>query len=184
MLLFNFWLLLLPRLMRNDGWPAMCIDKQQKERVWILGEFKAGSISILVATDVAPLGLDADYVKKHWSLEPSTPSSHPTTPLRLQTWCPCWLRPSRLWTLSCWWGEQTWKKFLTFLEPSLELKYFPGKCGILDLLNIATKSVKSSQNWQHIPYIPELSFLGTLDAAEKQCLEKKVCVNNGKFGTR
>ena len=49
--------------MRKDGWPAMCIDKQQKERVWILGEFKAGSTSILVATDVAPRGLDVDDVK-------------------------------------------------------------------------------------------------------------------------
>ena len=38
---------------------------------------------------------------------------------------------------------QTWKKFLTFLEPSLELKYFLGKRGILDILNIATNSVKS-----------------------------------------
>ena len=32
----------LSRLMRRDGWPAMCIhgDKQQKERDWVLGEFK------------------------------------------------------------------------------------------------------------------------------------------------
>ena len=32
----------LTRLMRRDGWPAMCIhgDKQQKERDWVLGEFK------------------------------------------------------------------------------------------------------------------------------------------------
>ena len=32
----------LTRLMRRDGWPAMCIhgDKQQKERDWVLSEFK------------------------------------------------------------------------------------------------------------------------------------------------
>ena len=45
----------LTSLMRKDGWPAMCIhgDKQQKERDWVLGEFRQGQTSILVATDVA-----------------------------------------------------------------------------------------------------------------------------------
>ena len=40
-------------------------------------------------------------------------------------------------------SSQTYKKFLTFLEPSLELKYFLGKCGIFDILNIVTNSMKS-----------------------------------------
>merc|ERR1711902_449520 len=55
----------LTRLMRRDGYPAMCIhgDKQQKERDWVLGEFRRGSTSILVATDVAARGLDVDDVK-------------------------------------------------------------------------------------------------------------------------
>jgi len=55
----------LTRVMRRDGWPAMCIhgDKQQKERDWVLGEFKTGSTMILVATDVAARGLDVDDVK-------------------------------------------------------------------------------------------------------------------------
>merc|ERR1712150_147588 len=55
----------LTRLMRRDGWPAMCIhgDKQQKERDWVLGEFKSGKTTILVATDVAARGLDVDDVK-------------------------------------------------------------------------------------------------------------------------
>ena len=55
----------LTRLMRRDGYPAMCIhgDKQQKERDWVLGEFKHGSTTILVATDVAARGLDVDDVK-------------------------------------------------------------------------------------------------------------------------
>jgi len=55
----------LTRLMRRDGYPAMCIhgDKQQKERDWVLGEFRKGSTSILVATDVAARGLDVDDVK-------------------------------------------------------------------------------------------------------------------------
>merc|ERR1719433_1179999 len=55
----------LTRLMRKDGWPAMCIhgDKQQKERDWVLSEFKTGSTAILVATDVAARGLDVDDVK-------------------------------------------------------------------------------------------------------------------------
>jgi superfamily II DNA/RNA helicase len=55
----------LTRVMRRDGWPAMCIhgDKQQKERDWVLGEFKSGNTMILVATDVAARGLDVDDVK-------------------------------------------------------------------------------------------------------------------------
>jgi len=55
----------LTRVMRRDGYPAMCIhgDKQQKERDWVLGEFKHGSTTILVATDVAARGLDVDDVK-------------------------------------------------------------------------------------------------------------------------
>merc|ERR1719480_502903 len=55
----------LTRLMRKDGWPAMCIhgDKQQKERDWVLGEFKSGGTTILVATDVAARGLHVDDVK-------------------------------------------------------------------------------------------------------------------------
>merc|ERR1712110_701369 len=55
----------LTRLMRRDGYPAMCIhgDKQQKERDWVLGEFKQGATMILVATDVAARGLDVDDVK-------------------------------------------------------------------------------------------------------------------------
>jgi len=55
----------LTRLMRRDGWPAMCIhgDKQQKERDWVLSEFKTGQTTILVATDVAARGLDVDDVK-------------------------------------------------------------------------------------------------------------------------
>ena len=55
----------LTRIMRRDGYPAMCIhgDKQQKERDWVLGEFRQGSTMILVATDVAARGLDVDDVK-------------------------------------------------------------------------------------------------------------------------
>jgi len=55
----------LTRLMRRDGYPAMCIhgDKQQREREWVLGEFKTGGTTILVATDVAARGLHVDDVK-------------------------------------------------------------------------------------------------------------------------
>ncbi|KAK2711472.1 hypothetical protein QYM36_012590 [Artemia franciscana] len=47
--------------LRRDGWPAMCIhgDKNQPERDWVLKEFRHGSCSILVATDVAARGLEA-----------------------------------------------------------------------------------------------------------------------------
>ena len=55
----------LTRLMRQDGWPALCIhgDKQQRERNWVLGEFTNGSINILVATNVVARSLDVDDVK-------------------------------------------------------------------------------------------------------------------------
>merc|ERR1712141_648774 len=55
----------LTRLMRRDGYPAMCIhgDKEQKEREWVLGEFREGNTYILVATDVAARGLDVNDVK-------------------------------------------------------------------------------------------------------------------------
>jgi len=55
----------LTRGMRMDGWPALCIhgDKAQHERNWVLSEFKAGRIPILLATDVAARGLDVDGIK-------------------------------------------------------------------------------------------------------------------------
>ena len=39
--------------------------------------------------------------------------------------------------------DHTWKKFLTFLEPSLTQEYFLWKCVIFDIYNIATSSMKS-----------------------------------------
>ena len=45
--------------LRSDGWPALAIhgDKQQHERDWVLKEFRQGSHSIMVATDVAARGI-------------------------------------------------------------------------------------------------------------------------------
>ena len=39
--------------MRSEGFPAMCIhgDKMQKERDWVLDEFKNGATQILVSQD-------------------------------------------------------------------------------------------------------------------------------------
>ncbi|GAB6032664.1 putative ATP-dependent RNA helicase ddx17 [Chamberlinius hualienensis] len=53
----------LTRRMRKDGWPAMCIhgDKSQPERDWVLNEFRNGNSPILVATDVAARGLEAQF---------------------------------------------------------------------------------------------------------------------------
>ena len=49
----------LTRYLREGGWPALAIhgDKEQRERDWVLGEFKAGRSPILIATDVASRGL-------------------------------------------------------------------------------------------------------------------------------
>ncbi|KAF4688544.1 ATP-dependent RNA helicase dbp2 [Perkinsus olseni] len=50
----------LTRMLRMDGWPALCIhgDKKQEERDWVLQEFKSGKSPIMIATDVASRGLD------------------------------------------------------------------------------------------------------------------------------
>lgn len=47
------------RQLRMDSWPALCIhgDKSQKERDWVLAEFKSGKHPIMIATDVAARGL-------------------------------------------------------------------------------------------------------------------------------
>lgn len=47
------------KYLRQDGWPALAIhgDKEQRERDWVLSEFKAGRSPILIATDVASRGL-------------------------------------------------------------------------------------------------------------------------------
>ncbi|KAK0223056.1 P-loop containing nucleoside triphosphate hydrolase protein [Armillaria fumosa] len=52
------------KYLREEGWPALAIhgDKEQRERDWVLGEFKAGRSPILIATDVASRGLDVKDV--------------------------------------------------------------------------------------------------------------------------
>lgn len=47
------------RTLRMDGWPALALhgDKSQKERDWVLLEFKSGRHPLMLATDVAARGL-------------------------------------------------------------------------------------------------------------------------------
>eukprot|EP00882_Tetradesmus_deserticola_P001170 GHRQ01001266.1.p1 GENE.GHRQ01001266.1~~GHRQ01001266.1.p1 ORF type:complete len:499 (+),score=176.14 GHRQ01001266.1:850-2346(+) len=47
------------RSLRNDGWPALALhgDKSQKERDWVLAEFKSNRHPLMLATDVAARGL-------------------------------------------------------------------------------------------------------------------------------
>ncbi|XP_050304943.1 ATP-dependent RNA helicase p62-like isoform X2 [Anthonomus grandis grandis] len=49
------------RSIRRYGWPAVCMhgDKSQQERDYVLKEFRNGKATILVATDVAARGLEA-----------------------------------------------------------------------------------------------------------------------------
>tara|TARA_R110002050_G_scaffold170404_1_gene302226 strand:+ start:1212 stop:1499 length:288 start_codon:yes stop_codon:yes gene_type:complete len=49
----------LTRSLRMSGWPCLAIhgDKDQKERDWVLAEFKAGRNPIMIATDVASRGI-------------------------------------------------------------------------------------------------------------------------------
>ncbi|KAL3090970.1 hypothetical protein niasHS_007345 [Heterodera schachtii] len=55
----------LTREMRYKGIPALCIhgDKSQKEREWVLSEFRGGKMPILIATEVAARGLDVRDIK-------------------------------------------------------------------------------------------------------------------------
>ncbi|ESW95879.1 ATP-dependent RNA helicase DBP2 [Ogataea parapolymorpha DL-1] len=50
--------------MRSEGWPALAIhgDKEQRERDWVLSEFRSGRSPIMVATDVAARGIDVKGV--------------------------------------------------------------------------------------------------------------------------
>jgi len=53
------------RSMRREGWPVLGIhgDKEQREREWVLSEFKSGKSPILFATDVAARGLHVDDIR-------------------------------------------------------------------------------------------------------------------------
>ena len=52
------------RRLRHEGFPALSIhgDKTQEEREWVLGEFRAGTSPVMLATDVAARGLDVKDV--------------------------------------------------------------------------------------------------------------------------
>ena len=53
------------RVLRQEGWPALAIhgDKEQKERDWVLNEFKTGKSPLMIATDVASRGLDVKEIR-------------------------------------------------------------------------------------------------------------------------
>merc|ERR1712159_129193 len=55
----------LTREMRHEGFAALSIhgDKEQKERDWVLQQFRDGRQPILIATDVAARGLDVKDIK-------------------------------------------------------------------------------------------------------------------------
>ena len=61
--------------LRADGWPALAIhgDKEQHERDWVLKEFRQGSHSIMVATDVAARGIGMYNHFGEWNLFFTTP---------------------------------------------------------------------------------------------------------------
>ena len=60
----------LTKFLRQDGWPALAIhgDKEQRERDWVLSEFKAGRSPILIATDVASRGLGTYPAHTLWAV--------------------------------------------------------------------------------------------------------------------
>jgi len=55
----------LTRTLRLSGWSALAIhgDKDQKERDWVLQEFRTGKSPIMIATDVAARGLDVKDIR-------------------------------------------------------------------------------------------------------------------------
>lgn len=52
-------------LLRTEGWPSLSIhgDRSQKERQWVISEFKSGGTPILCATDVAGRGIDIENIQ-------------------------------------------------------------------------------------------------------------------------
>lgn len=50
--------------LREQGWPALSMhgSRNQKEREWVISEFRSGEAPIMVATDVAARGLDIENV--------------------------------------------------------------------------------------------------------------------------
>jgi len=55
----------LTRMLRADGIAALSIHggKEQRERDWVLAEFKSGKAPLMIATDVASRGLDVKEIK-------------------------------------------------------------------------------------------------------------------------
>ena len=55
----------LTRQLRQRGFNALAIhgDKEQRERDFVLSEFKSGHVTIMVATDVASRGLDVKDIR-------------------------------------------------------------------------------------------------------------------------
>jgi ATP-dependent RNA helicase DDX5/DBP2 len=51
--------------LRRDGFPALAIhgDKEQKEREWVLEEFRSGKSPLMLATDVASRGIDVKDIR-------------------------------------------------------------------------------------------------------------------------
>lgn len=56
---------ILTRNLRQRGYPALAIhgDKEQRERDFVLNEFKSGRTTIMVATDVASRGIDVKDIR-------------------------------------------------------------------------------------------------------------------------
>lgn len=56
---------ILTRNLRQHGYPALAIhgDKEQRERDFVLNEFKSGRTTIMVATDVASRGIDVKDIR-------------------------------------------------------------------------------------------------------------------------
>merc|ERR550532_1992210 len=50
--------------LRKSGWPALAIhgDKTQRERDWVMEQFRSGANPILIATDLASRGIHVDDV--------------------------------------------------------------------------------------------------------------------------
>ena len=73
--------------MRAEGFPAMCIhgDKQQKEREWVLNEFKNGATTILVIY-CCLLTLLRQEVNKKEAIEPIHDSIGPKHADKMSLW--------------------------------------------------------------------------------------------------
>ncbi|KAB5595796.1 RNA helicase [Ceratobasidium theobromae] len=161
------------KYLRQDGWPALAIhgDKEQRERDWVLGEFKGGRSPILIATDLVGRPLSSGQMRCSTSLRRQQHGSE-TFSRRVQicvlsfsnlgdpvpartNHSPCLLEAAGLrTTVQC---MQLWD-----VSRSLRLGTVPRVCGCGTRPRAASGSMRFVLDGPHLPDAPTRNLVGWL----------------------